>query len=379
MMRISRSIRARFVLPALAISGLLTASASGLALANGEPDLPSMKSAPEPRSAKGQIKLANDYFVGHGVAQDLQQSAYWFERAAEAGDPRAQMQIGYFYDAGIGVEKDPALAAHWYQLASASGMANAKANLGILYFWGNGVKKDEQLAIQLFREAAGKGSGLAAYYLGDVYSLGLGVPEDKAAGEQWYTKGAELHDPQAEHQLGMLYFDRPNHVHDVHKAAALFRESAAAGDVPAMYGLGLLLERNPALKKYPDEPIRLLSDAADAGVWKSSMILGTLARDGRGVPRDDSTAYYYFRVAALQGGEDAGRVVAFDLQRLAARLGPELTTVLNSRAEDWYQQHHIELAFVYKRGASQSGFPDYALALPENGAHALQMLPALPN
>ena len=378
-MRMRNSDRRQFVIPALALLGFLAPALNAYAGPNGAVDIPALTTTQQPQSVEQQIKLANDYFVGRGVVQDLQQSAYWFEKAANAGDPLAQMQIGYFYDAGIGVARNPELAAHWYQLSASGGYATAKVNLAILYFWGNGVSKNERLAIQLFREAAKQGSGLAACYLGDVYYLGAGVPQNQAAGEQWYEKGAELHNPQAEYNLGLLFSLRPDRAHDLPKAATLLRESAKAGFVPAIHSLGLLLVRNPALAKTPAEAINLLNDSANAGMWKSSMVLGVLARDGNGVPQDSGAAYYHFQAAALQGGDRAKEILEKDIRDLAVRLGPVQTAALDSQAENWVQQHQIVLEFVYKAGKNRTGFPDYALASPENGTHSMQMLPAQPD
>lgn len=379
MVRMRTSDQLQSVIPAFAFLGFLALASSVFASSNAEPDLPNVRSTPQPRSVEQEIKLANDYFAGRGVDRDFKQLAYWFEKAAKQGDPHAQMQIGYFYDAGVGVPKDPGLAAHWYQLAASGGLATANVNLGVLYFWGIGVKKNEELAIQLFREAAKHGSGLADCYLGDVYYLGTGVPRDEAEGEHWYAKGAGMHNPQAEYNLGFLYFDRPDHVHDLRKAATLLRESAAAGYVHAMYALGLLLARNPGLSKSPDEAITLLNDSAKAGTWKSSVVLGVLARDGQAGPQDSDAAYYHFRVALLQGGEDARKCLENELRKLSSSLGPERTTALDSQADNWYEQHHIVLEFVYKAGKDRNRFPDYALTNPENGAHTMQMLPAQSN
>jgi uncharacterized protein len=367
--------RMRAMLAAFAMGGLLTATASGLAAANNGSDVPEVKAPAAPRSVDEEIKLANDYFTGRGVPQDLKQSAHWFKKAAEAGDPQAEMQIGYLYDAGIGVAKDPKLAAHWYQLAAAGGFVTAKVDLGILYLWGTGVEKNPQVAIQLFREAAEKGSGLASCYLGDVYSLGVGVPEDKAQGELWYVKGAALHNPQAEFDLGTLFFVGKDHVHDAGKATGYLRESAEAGYVPAMASLGLLLVRNPTLAQSPDEVLALLNRSSEAGMWKSTMILGALARDGKGVPADPSMAYSYFRAAVLQGGDEARQMLANDLKALTTRLGAVQTKALDARAEDWQRQHYLVLQFVYKESDNRSRFPNYALATPEAGAHTLQMVP----
>lgn len=375
MMQTRRSPQHQSALNTFLICGLLAAAASGFAIPSGAVEIPSVNASPEPRTATEEIKLAKDYLVGHGVDRDLQESAYWYKRAAESGDPQAQLQTGYFYDVGIGVAKDAALAAHWYQLAAANGLADAKANLGILYLWGNGVKKDQQLAFELFREGAEKGSGLAACHLGDMFMLGVSVPIDKSQAERWYLRGASLHDARAEYRLGLLFFDRPDHEHNLRKAAAFLRESAASGDVPAMFALGLLLERNPAMERSTDEAIRLLSDSAEAGVWKSSMILGVVSRDGRGVAANDKMAYFHFKAAALQGGSDAGKLLEYDLQTLANRLGPSETKALDSRAEEWYRQHQSQAEFVYKGDELHPRSPDYALALPENGSQTQQVTP----
>jgi len=329
---------------------------------------------PERRSIDQEIKLADAYLAGHGVEQDPKLAAYWYEKAAGAGDAQAELQTGYLYETGFGVTKDPARAAHWYQLAASSGLVRAKVNLAMAYLWGTGVPANERLALKLLNEAASNGSGLAACYLGDFYAFGVGVPRDQATAEGWYRKGASQHDPIAEFDLATLLFEAKDHTHDLPAAAALFRESAAAGYVPAMHSLGLLLVRNPDLARSPGEVTELLNGAANAGNWRSSMLLGILARDGGGVPVDDSVAYYHFRVAVLQRGDEAAKLLDADLRKLTARLGPDRTRALDAQADAWYQQHHFVLEFVEKQGEGRGGFPRLALSIPQNGAHAVQLL-----
>ncbi|MGB8029975.1 MAG: tetratricopeptide repeat protein [Terracidiphilus sp.] len=220
-----------------------------------EPDIPSTTVAPEPRNVDQQIKLAADYLAGRGTAQNLKLAAYWYEKAAGAGDPQAELQIGYFYEAGIGVAKNPARAARWYQLAASGGLVRAKVNLAVAYLWGTGVPANEKLALKLLNEAAGQGSGLAACYLGDFYAFGIGVPVDQATAERWYRKGASLHDPLAEFDLGTLLFNGANHPHDLSAAASFFRESAASGYVPAMHtAWGCFWFATPRLPVPPARP-----------------------------------------------------------------------------------------------------------------------------
>jgi hypothetical protein len=177
-----------------------------------------------------------------------------------------------------------------------------------------------------------------------------------------------------EFDLGTLLFDGANHAHDLTAAAALFRESAASGYVPAMHSLGLLLVRNPALARSPGEATGLLNHAANAGNWRSSMLLGVLARDGNGVPKDSYAAYYHFRVSCLQGRDEAKKLLASDLQLLSARLGSFQAQTVDSEAEQWFTKHHFVLAFVDREGEALDGFPALALAIPGNGEHAAQLL-----
>ena len=134
---------------ALALTFTAASSASAV-----EPDIPRIQAGAQKGSIQQEIELAGAYFAGRGVTRDEKQAAYWYEKAANSGDPAAQLQIGFFYEAGIGVERDPARAAVWFERAVASGSVEAKVNLGVAYTWGVGVRKDPEFATQLFRAAA---------------------------------------------------------------------------------------------------------------------------------------------------------------------------------------------------------------------------------
>lgn len=321
-----------------------------------------------------EIELAAAYFTGDGVPKDAKQAAYWYQKAAESGDPEAQKEIGFFYQAGIGVPIDPAKAMHWYQMSAASGLVSAKVNLGVMYVWGISVPKNEALALQLFQEAANKGNGTGASYLGDLYYFGIGVEQDKAAAEKWYETGAKLRDAIAAYNLGSLFSVAADHPHDLRKAAVLLRQSAIGGYVPAMHSLGLLLVNHTELAKSPQEATSHLEAAANAGSWKSSVVLGLLARDGKGVAADSKVAYYHFQVAILQGGEPAMRLVQSNIQALTYKLGTQQTKVLDSDANAWYEHHQVPLLFVYKDGDKRQRFPASALAVSTGSLHAGQLL-----
>jgi TPR repeat protein len=240
--------------------------------------------------------------------------------------------------------------------------------------WGIGLPKNEALAAQLFQEAASRGDGAGASYLGDLYYFGMGMEQDKATAEKWYRTGAKMNDPMAAYNLGTLFSMKADHPHDLRKAVSFLRQSAAGGYVPAMHSLGLLLVNHSELAKSQEEALSMLEAAANAGSWRSSVVLGVLARDGKGVPEDSKVAYHHFQVAILQGGDPAMRLVRNDVSMLSKKLGTQETEALDANANIWYQQHHLALLFVYRNGDKRERFPASALAVSVNGLHAGQLI-----
>jgi TPR repeat protein len=360
------------------MTAMICLSCSGSLSIAADVNIQELQRAAERGYISKQIQLAGDYLAGRGVPQDAKRAAYWYKKAAESGDPWAANQLGFLYQTGQGVPADPDCAFHWYQLAAASGLPVAKVNLGVMYFWGIGVPKDEVLAAQLFREAAAKGSGVAATYLGDMNSLGLGVKQDKAIGEAWYEEGVKMRDPFAEFDMALLLSTSQDHQHDLPRAVKLFRQSAAAGFVPAMHSLGLLLTNHPELADSNEEARPLLEAAANAGCWKSSVVLGVIARDGGGNSGGLESAYYHFQIALLQSGEEAMRLLSNDLHALEQQLTEKQRSTLASEANAWYSKHNAVLEFVLQDTDSDRArlIPASALTAVSKGVHAGTLVPS---
>jgi uncharacterized protein len=305
---------------------------------------------------KQELELAADYFAGRGVPRDLSQAAYWYRKAAEQGNPPAQVNLGYMYTVGMGVSRDTAEAVKWYRRAASSNSPDAKVNLASLYMRGDGVKQDKEEALRLLKSAAEKGYGRADAYLGLTTYLGAGVPSDHAAAEAWFKKGAKQHDPEAEYFLATMDEKEPGRTPDLARDADLLRLSAASGYVDAMHGLGLLLVNHPGLPQAKDEATDELKSAASGGSWKAAAVMGTLARDGRIVPKDQRAAYRWFRIAVLQGGSTAESSLHLELQRLATSMAAE-TASTEQEAAAWVQMHPNHDVFVYKNELNPKYFP----------------------
>jgi hypothetical protein len=339
-----------------------------------DPDVSRIEAAAERGSIQQEIELGNAYLVGRGVARDEKQAAYWYEKAADSGDPVAQQQIGYFYQTGFGVKRDPSRAVQWFERAVANGLISAKVNLGVAYFWGLGVPKDTAFAAQLFREASQKGSGMGACYLGDLYYFGLGVTKSESGALHWFELGSKLHSVPAKLNLALL-LSLQSDQKSQDRAVKLLRESATAGSVAAKHQLGLQIVRKPELARSPEEGIAMLEEAASQGFWRSSIVLGVLSRDGHGLAQDSSAAYYHFRIAVLQGGEQASRQVANDFRALSLVLNQVRMKELDEEAEAWAEKHNHPFEYVDHRGEKADTFHSLAFEYPEGDMHAALLAP----
>ena len=364
-----RNERVVSLFPLLIIASILFAIAQPRIAFATNPDIPRIQAEAEKGSIQEQIELAAAYLAGRGVPQDEKQAAYWYEKAANSGDPAAQQEIGYFYQTGIGVERDPVRAFQWFQRAVAGGLISAKVNLGSAFVWGLGVGKDPVVGARLFREAAEKGNGSGACYLGLMYYMGQGIPKDESQGVHWLKVGAKLHNASAQLDLALILLKQPGETNH-ERALKLLRESATAGQVAAMHQLGLEIINRPSLARKPNEGISLVQEAASDGFWRSFLVLGALLRDGRELAQDHKAAYYHFRLATLLGGEKAATLTANDLRALSLELGQAQIQEIDQNADAWVQKHNRPLEFVNRHVDKASGFPQYALQYPTNDVHA---------
>jgi hypothetical protein len=324
----------------------------------------------QPANATAATPVPAGSLVRHGRA-DAWPTFAACEHAAKIGDPDAEAQLGFMYQAGAGVEASSEKALHWYQLASSSGQLRAKVNMAVMYAWGMGITRDDAMAARLFREAAEKGDGTAASYLGDMYFFGRGVPKDVSQAEQWYGRGIKLHDAMAAYNLAILKTGQYGQAPDLSKAVSLLKKSAAAGYVPAMHELGLLYVRNPQLGDAATAR-QLLEAASAAGNWRSSVVMGLLHRNGKYVTVNPRRSYYYFRLAALQGGDKARQLVAADTQRLEKSLAADEAATEGAQADAWHRDHSQALAFLDKKGNAWSVYPAPMLADGVDDTHTRQ-------
>ena len=100
-----------------------------------------------------------------------------------------------------------------------------------------------------------------------------------------------------------------------------------------------------------------MTTAADAGEWRSSMLLGILARDGRNGPVDRKTALLHFQIAVLEGGDQAEYLLRHDMEKLRTGLEAEELASIRSEASAWYEQHPVAQKFLVKDPNGAKYFP----------------------
>lgn len=93
-----------------------------------------------------QAELAEKYFRGDGIQEDLEQAVYWYKKAAEQGHIDAQRSLSGMYRKGTGVTQDFKRAAYWCEKAAEQNDRYSQSVLGWLYEIGSGVEQNFEQA-----------------------------------------------------------------------------------------------------------------------------------------------------------------------------------------------------------------------------------------
>ncbi|HEX9470746.1 MAG TPA: hypothetical protein VF957_14520, partial [Bradyrhizobium sp.] len=134
---------------------------------------------------------------GKGVAQNFDEAAKWYDRAAQAGVVPAVFRLGTFYEKGMSVKKDVDIARRYYLQAAERGNAKAMHNLAVLDADGGGKGANYKNASEWFRKAADRGVADSQFNLGILYARGIGVEQNLAESFKWFSLAAVQGDADA--------------------------------------------------------------------------------------------------------------------------------------------------------------------------------------
>ncbi len=148
--------------------------------------------------------------------------------------------------------------------------------------------------------------------------------------------------------LGLMYLNGLGVRKDPARAALLFTQAAASGNVAAANYLGALYQFGVGVPRRPDLAYRWYLQSAEGGYPEAELSLGNIYEQGLGVAVDDEQAAHWYGRAAARGlGDalyrlallyDAGRGVEQDaskaavlLERASARSNAQARTALGRK------------------------------------------------
>ena len=174
--------------------------------------------------------------------------------------------------------------------------------LGDCYFSGIGTIPDGKKMIECLEQAEKRGSLEAMTRLGYCYENGINVKEDQKKALAYYRKGAEAGFPAAMLKYGDFIAQGKVPDMGVNDAIAWFEKSAMGACPEAFYRLGVYALSGIGMEKNTMLSYQFFYDGAKLGHLHAQYELAKLYLMDKGpVVKDESTAFYWFEKAALQG------------------------------------------------------------------------------
>ena len=147
-------------------------------------------------AAGGDVRAGIDAWA----AQNYDQAVQIWRPLADRGDADAQYNLAQAYFLGRGVPQNMVLAEQWYERAARQGHPEATANYGLLLFQ-NGRRQE---AIPFITRAADAGDPRAQYVLGTALFNGDVVPRDTPRAYALMSRAAAQNLPPAITQLAEM-------------------------------------------------------------------------------------------------------------------------------------------------------------------------------
>jgi TPR repeat protein len=188
---------------------------------------------------------------------------------------------------------------------------------------------------------ANKGDAEAQYHVGMMHNNGIGTQQDPKQAFAWFEKSTASNDPLGAYKLGCYYDGQGAGIvaSDASEALKYKLVAAKAGYVLAQHDVAGLYDR----QGNSEEALKWWKMAADQGYPKALYRVSMAYSAGKGVPKDLSLSYAYFKLSNLAPPKN--------VNELASRLSkPELEQAEKLVAE-WRPQP-TALTLKAKRGVS---------------------------
>jgi TPR repeat protein len=287
------------------------------------------------RAATSGDAAGQYYYVMSAARKDgrewlLPNELAWMSTSAKAGFAAAQFWMGTNYERGINDKKNLNQAAWWYEKAALNGYAFAQYNLALMYHSGSlDYPKDEAEAAHWFKEAALQDDAAAQYYFAEALWRGAGVQKDADTARGWYLKAAQAGNVTAMVALAQVGVES--------ERLSWLRKAAVLGNMDAQLSLGNSYKEGRGVPRDFEEARRWYTLAASQGLVNAQLELKNL---------DAFIAYV--------AKEERRRKL--ELERLAAEERRERLQELEQerRANADAERRDIEATRAFWRGLGQS-------------------------
>ena len=180
-------------------------------------------------------------------------------------------------------------------------LIGVRALLGVtallcLLFFSMPASANEAATFNAMVALANKGDAEAQYHVGMMHNNGIGTQKDPKQALEWFQKSAASNDPLGAYKLGCYYDGQFGVVTpDANEALKYKLISAKAGYSLAQHDVALLYGRQENF----EEAVKWLKMAGDQGSPEALYKLSGSYFQGKGVPKDRSLAYAYFKLSQV--------------------------------------------------------------------------------
>jgi TPR repeat protein len=225
---------------------------------------------------------------------------------AQLGDPAAQTLVAEILDGGLGVRRNREQAMFWYEQAANGGDPTGMFKYAILLMERSRSKDDRKKADDLMKRAADLGNASAQFNYAQV--LVADTPGEKGllAALPYYEKSAEQGIADAQYAVSQIYINMKDLPEEKMKRARewLFR-AARAGFDTAQLDLGLWLVNGTGGERDYEAGFKWLKRAADGGNPVAQSKLAQLYIHALGTKPNPIEAAKWFVLARRAGLNDA--------------------------------------------------------------------------
>lgn len=243
--------------------------------------------------------LANVYFNGDLVEEDIDRARQLLESAVELDSGSAAYRLGWMYERGfLSDEPDYVKAMEYYEKAASLDDANGYCRAALYLANGHSGVKDAVKSREYYEKAAGMGSCYAMVELAFLYENGDGVEQSYEKAYQLINKAAGENYPYAMYRLG-LYFEKgvigeakPE------EAFAWYQKAAEAEDYDAVFALGRCYKQGIGTEENMDKALEWFGKGAEEGEPRCITEMGMAYEYATGVEENPQLAVDYMTRAA---------------------------------------------------------------------------------